>query len=139
MKKQIIFLMLGLGSVIFSGCASSGLLASINTTQVQLSQANYKVVATSITGTARTEYLLGASFGFGMSTSAIALIPLDKDRALYKLALQDLWKNYETIYGSPAGKRLALINMRYDTQTANWILYTSPKVTLVADVVEFTE
>ena len=121
-----------------SGCVSSGLLVSSNITEVELSQANYKVVATSVSGQASAEYLFGASFGIGMYAQAYALIPLDKDRALYKIAVQNLWKNFETTHGKTEGRPLALVNVRYDSEAVNAFIYTKPTLTVIADVVEFT-
>ncbi len=58
---------------------------------------------------------------------------------LYKEALENLWKNYETANGPVEGKRLALINVRYDSDALNLIVYTQPKIIVRADIVEFTE
>jgi len=120
-----------------SGCATSGVLISNNSTVVQLSQPNFKIVATSVSGQAQTGYLFGASFGIGMYAQTFALIPLQKDRMLYRMAIEDLWKNFEARYGKAEGRQLALVNMRYDTEALNVFFYTSPKLTVIADVVEF--
>jgi hypothetical protein len=124
---------------VLSGCVSSGLLVSSNMTEVELSQANYRVVATSVSGQASAEYLFGASFGIGMYAQAYALIPLDKDRALYKIAVENLWKNFEALHGKTEGRSLALVNVRYDSEAVNAFVYTKPKLTVIADVVEFTK
>jgi len=137
--RLIIIGLLGISSALITSCTSSGIFASANTTQVQLNKANYKIVATSVTGTATSKYILGLCYGFGIYNTAFGLIPLTKDRALYKLATLDLWTNFETKYGPVQGKRLALINVRYDTQALNLLVYASPTLTIVADVVEFTE
>jgi hypothetical protein len=124
-------------SAFFTGCMNSGVLIATNTTTVQLSQPNYKIVATSVSGKAEAGYLFGASLGIGMYAQAYALIPLQKDRALYKIALEDLWKNFEAKYGKADGRSLALVNLRYDTESLNTFFYTSPRLTIIADVVEF--
>lgn len=141
MKLKLIALALfGISvSTLITSCASSGVLTSAYITNVELSKANYKIVTTSIMGEATARYLFGASFGIGMYTQTMALIPLSKDRQLYKLAMQDLWKNFEAKYGSPVGRKLALVNIRYDSESLNVILYTQPRVTLIADVIEFTD
>lgn len=141
MKKRIFILSVSLTSIsiLFSGCFTSGLFTAANITNVELSKGNYKVVATSIIGQSHAGYLLGASFGIGMYTQTYAVIPLQKDRQLYKLAIENLWKNFEIKYGSPLGRKLALVNVRYDSQALNLGVYTSPKVTIIADVIEFTE
>lgn len=139
-KTYLLFAgLIALASSVLTGCSNTGLHASTSVTQVQLAKANYKIVATSVSGKAQAEYLFGASFGVGMYNQAFALIPLTKDRALYKLALADLWKNFEEKNGSPAGRNLALINFRYDSEATNLFFYTRPRLTLVADVIEFTE
>jgi hypothetical protein len=126
-------------AVLFTGCAVSGALLSTNSTTVQLSQPNYKIVATSVSGTSKAGYLFGASLGVGMYAQTFALIPLQKDRALYRLATEDLWKNFEATHGKSVGRKLALANVRFDTEAFNAFFYTSPKLTIVADVIEFGE
>ena len=42
-----------------SGCAQAGLFTAGNLTQVQLSQPNYKVVATGVSGDSEASYLIG--------------------------------------------------------------------------------
>jgi len=140
-KKLIVLSVLGLVSslVFFSGCASSGLLVSSNITNVELSKGNYKIIATSVTGQASAKYILGISTGVGVYQQTFGLIPLTKDRQLYKIAVQNLWENFEISYGSPVGKKLALVNMRYDSEALNLLVYTKPTVTIIADVVEFTD
>lgn len=75
----------------------------------------------------------------GMATNTFALVRVYGTGLLYKEALEDLWKNYETTYGSVEGKKLALINVRYDAEALNLIVYTRPKINIRADVIEFTE
>jgi hypothetical protein len=58
---------------------------------------------------------------------------------LYKEALEDLWINYEKDHGATNGKRLALANIRYDTDILNLLIYTKVMVGVRADVIEFTE
>jgi hypothetical protein len=120
-----------------SGCFTSGAMVSTNSTMVQLSQPNFKVIATNVTGQAKADYLFGASIGIGMYAQTYALIPLQKDRALYKKAIEELWKKFESTYGKSEGRRLALVNLRYDTEALNVFFYTSPRLTVIADVVEF--
>ncbi len=138
-NRLIIVALLGISSGLMISCTSTGIFASGTTTQVQLNKGNYKIVATSVTGTASSKYILGMCYGFGMYNSAFGVIPLTKDRALYKLATQNLWTNFEAKYGVVQGKKLALINVRYDTQALNLLVYASPTLTIIADVIEFTE
>ena len=52
-------------------------------------------------------------------------------------ALENLWKEYEEKHGSVIGKKLALVNVRYDSDALNLILYTKAKISIRADIVEF--
>jgi hypothetical protein len=112
---------------------------SFHETKVELSESNYDIIDTSVNGEARASYLLGVSYGMGMSGSSLALIPLNSDRALYKSAIENLWKNFREKHGAPKGRQLALVNVRYDAEALNTIVYTHLDINVVADVVEFTE
>lgn len=94
-------------------------------------------MATSITGESSSRGILGISTGYGAYTEQFALIPLTPDRAIYKNALQNLWANFETKYGSAVGRALALANLRYDSETLNTLVFTEIKIVVIADVVEF--
>ena len=120
-----------------SGCASSGLTASSHVTNVQLNNPNFRVVATNVTGQASASGALGISVGIGLGTTQIALFPLGGDRALYKQAVKELWSNFEKSNGPVAGRRLALVNVRYDSESINLFVYTRITNVIVADVVEF--
>lgn len=120
-----------------SGCAATGLSASSHLTDVQLGSANFQLVATNVSGEASASAILGVSYGFGMATTQMALIPLDKDRMLYKRAMENLWSNFEAAHGAAANRRLALVNLRYDSESLNTFFYTRVRTAVVADVVEF--
>ncbi len=132
---------IGLVCILFamSGCTSAGVFPSAQITSVELTKGNYKIVTTSITGEASAGYIIGISMGFGLFQQTYGIIPLSKDRQLYKLAVQDLWKNFEARFGTAVGKKYALINIRYDSEALNLLVYTKPKVTIVADVIEFID
>ena len=109
-------------------------------TNVQLAEANYTVVATDVHGSATAGYLFGVSGGrLGLSSNALALVRVSGDRQLYQAALTDLWRNIESEYGTVEGERLALVNVRYDVDALNLLVYTQPTLTVRADVIEFTE
>jgi hypothetical protein len=138
MKSKLMFYPIALiGALLLSGCASSGLFFSMNNTAVELSENNYEIVATNIAGEAEAGYLLGLSFSAGAATNTLALARVSGSGMLYKEALENLWKNYEEKHGSVVGKKLALVNVRYDSDALNLILYTSAKISIRADVVEF--
>ncbi len=122
------------------GCATTGRFSATNLTNVELSQSNFRVIATSVYGEASAKYLLGFSFAQGGETQTIALIPLGGDRMLYKVALENLWRNFEQSHGSIEGRSLALVNVRFDSDALNvLVFYTRPKISVRADVIEFVE
>lgn len=131
-------LLLGL-TVSLTGCFSSGTFLSGHVTDVQLTQGNYKIVATDVYGTASAGYIFGVSGGPGMSTGAIALAHVRGDDYLYQAALSNLWETVRSRYGEVEGKNLALVNVRYDVSALNLMVYTQPTLTVRADVVEFTD
>jgi hypothetical protein len=138
MKKCFsILLLLAIGTLLLNGCASTGLTASSHVTNVQLTNPNFRVVATNIKGEASANGLLGISFGFGMAATQLALVPLTNDRMLYKIAMQQLWTSFEASNGPAVNRKLALVNVRYDSETLNLVLYTKVTTVVVADVVEF--
>ena len=122
------------------GCASTGRFSSTNLTNVELSKSNFHVIATNVYGEASAEYLLGFSVAQGGEMQTIALIPLGGDRLLYKVALENLWRNFEQTHGNIKGRSLALVNVRFDADAMNVLgLYTGPKISVRADVIEFVE
>ena len=126
-----------IGALLLSGCASSGLFFSMNNTSVELSENNYEIVATNVSGEAEAGYLVGVSFSAGAATNTMALARVSGSGMIYMEALENLWKNYEKEHGSVIGKKLALVNVRYDSDALNLLLYTSAKISIRADVVEF--
>lgn len=122
-----------------TGCVSVGSFSSANVTNVELAEANYEVVATNVQGRASAGYILGFSGGFGLSQmQTLALVRVDGPGALYGAALQNLWDNFRAQYGEVEGRNLALVNVRFDSDAVNAIVYTRPQITIRADVVEFT-
>ena len=120
-------------------CTTTGSFVSTNRTDVQLSEGNYKIVATDIHGQSEAAYVLGFSYSVaGFSANTIAIARINGTGLLYQEALQSLWNNYKTQHGNIDGNKLALINVRYDNDILNLILYTSVKVYVRADVIEFT-
>ena len=101
------------------GCASTGRFNSTNLTNVELSQSNFRVIATNVYGEASADYLFGFSFAQGGEMQTIALIPLGGDRLRYKVALENLWRNFEQTHGSTKGRSLALVNVRFDADALN--------------------
>jgi len=127
-------------SFIVTSCSTSGAFRSANLTEVQLTEANYEVVATNITGEATAGYLFGASSGIGsQQMQTFALARVSGSGEIYGEAIEDLWQNFRRENDAVEGRNLALINVRYDTDALNLFLFTRPKVSVRADVIEFKE
>ena len=119
------------------GCASTGLTISSHLTNVQLTNPNFRLVATNVSGEASSKALLGVSYSIGPGSGQLALIPLGENRQLYGTAMKNLWSKFESSNGPVANRKLALVNMRYDAESLNLFLYTKVTTVIVADVVEF--
>lgn len=137
MNKINLFLATAIIVCVFGGCSSTGLSVSSHHTNVELSSNNYHIVATNVSGESISKGVLGMSYGVGLGANQLAIVPLTNDRALYRKAIQMLWSNFETKYGKVDNRALALVNVRYDSETLNTFIYTKIKVVVVADVVEF--
>lgn len=125
-------------AAILSGCASSGVFNSTTETRVELGEANYRIVATNVQGNADAGYLLGFSWADGAEPKTLALARVDGEGMLASSAMADLWNNFEEEYGPVEGRNLALINVRFDSDAANYLLlYTKQSISIRADVIEF--
>ena len=122
---------------LLSGCATSGVFPSASLTTVELSEANFEIVATDVGGTATAAYVFGVSGGVGVGMQTLAVARIEGEGDLYAAALRDLWRNFEEMDGPVVGRRLALVNVRHDTEALNLFVYTRPTVWIRADVVEF--
>lgn len=122
-----------------AGCSTGGMFVAGNLTDVQLQKGNFTILARGVTGEAKAGYLLGISLSYGMTTNTFALARVDGTGMLYKEALDNMWKNFESTHGSAEGKKLALVNVHYDADALNLFFYTEPRVIVRADVVEFEE
>ena len=120
-----------------TGCASAGAFPSVHLTTVELSEANYRTIATNLSGEASAEYILGISGGSGSGGGTLALARIKGEGQLYGAALSELWQTFEDQYGAVEGRSLALVNVRFDSDAVDLILYTKLTVWVRADVVEF--
>jgi len=118
------------------GCVSGGAFPAASLTAVELAESNYTVVATDVSGTATAGYILGVS-GLGTVVSTLAVARVSGEGQLYGEALRDLWARFAAEHGAVDGRSLGLVNVRYDVDALNLILYTSVTVWVRADVVEF--
>ena len=139
LKESILICAVVTLSIAASGCSSAGMFTAGNLTEVQLQKGNYKIVARGVSGEASAAYLLGVSWSMGMMANTLALVRVEGTGMLYKEALDNLWANYQTVHGPAEGKRLALINIHYDSDALNLCVYTRSKVMVRADVIEFAE
>ena len=128
-----------LAALILPGCATTGAYDAATITNVELSEGNYEVVATNVQGEASAGYILGLSFAAARQQQTLALARVSGTGELYGTALRDLWANFEDEYGSAEGRQLALTNVRTDSDALNLLLYTSPRLSIRADVVEFAD
>jgi uncharacterized protein DUF6567 len=133
-RIAVLLLAVALGA---SGCAQTGVFVAANMTSVELSEDNYRLIATDVSGTAEAAYLLGVSLPTGMMNSTLALVRLKGTGMLYQEALADLWTRFQEEHGAIDGRTLALVNVRYDSDNLNLLLYTRPQLSIRADVVEF--
>ena len=122
-----------------TGCATTGAYNTANLTEVQLSEANYEMVATNVKGEASTGYVIGVSGGVYRQMQTVALFRVSGSGMIYGDALKNLWDNFRKKHGETKNRDLALVNVRYDTEALNLLVYTKPTVAVRADVVEFTE
>ena len=120
-----------------AGCVSAGAFPAANLTTVELAEPNYTVIATDVVGTASAGYLLGFSGGWGPGMQTLAVARVEGDGQLYGAALADLWDRFENEYGPAAGRALGLVNVRFDADALNLVIYTKATVWVRADVVEF--
>ena len=103
------------------GCSSTGSFKGQTTgTGVSLSQKNYRMIKAGA---------MGKSYGF----SLLGIIPFTSPT--YADAKTDL---YQSVGEPLTGRAVALANQTEDHSNLYLILFSIPKVTLTADVIEFT-
>jgi hypothetical protein len=123
--------------VVLSACASSGSLTAGNLTNVELSGANFRVVATDVGGQASAGYIIGITAPQGSRMQTVAVARVEGTGQLYREALEDLWANFRAEHGATEGRSLALANVRFDSDALNLFVYTASRVSVRADVIEF--
>lgn len=132
-------LTLAIAVLALSGCVSTGNFNTSNETQVHLADANYRIVATNVSGESEAGYLFGFSGSGRDAPTTLALFRVAGSPMLMKQALENLWANFEAEHGPVEGRNLALVNVRYDSDAANYLLlYSHLNVSVRADVIEFT-
>ena len=126
-----------IAAFIFSGCSNTGAFLSANQTIVNLNGGNYTIAATNVTGESESAYIFGLSYSTGLSAATLAIARVEGTGMLYAEALENLWLNYEVANGTVRNQKLALANVRYDSDILNLVVYTKVKVTVRADIIEF--
>lgn len=117
----------------------SGVFPTAHLTDVRLGDSNFELVATNVEGQATAAYVLGVSAALFSEMRTVALFRIEGTGHLYAEAIEDLWRNFEAANGTAAGRSLALVNVRFDSEATNLIVYTRPRIIVRADVVEFEE
>lgn len=120
MKYRIVLLIfLLLIAIIFTGCSwHQGYIGHAITTEVQLNNANYKVIGTA-NGTASADYI----FGIGPA-----------DQNLYEQARRDMITK-ANLTGFPR----AVINVTSDVKYSWFLIWRNETVYVSGDIVEFTK
>jgi len=117
MKTKLLFVLLIFLSAIFGSCKSTaGFISHSINTEVQLSQANYKVIG-SVTGEATAKSV----FGIGINQAD-----------LFNQARQDMIKKADL-----TGKSRAIINVTTDMKTRHGLFSVSKTVYISGEVIEF--
>lgn len=135
--KNIFSILFLLAALIFSGCTSTGAFLSANQTIVNLEEGNYTIAATNVVGESEAGYVLGLSYSTGLTAATLAIARVEGTGMLYAEALENLWNNYELSGEEVSNQKLALANVRYDTDILNLVVYTKVKVIVRADIVKF--
>ena len=107
--------------LVLAGCASTRNETSTSSKSVDLRGNNFKVVKAGAVGT---------SYGFRL----LGIFPFASPH--YATAQRQLW---DSLNEPKSGRSLALTDEKQDRSTAYFILFSLPKITLTADIVEFSE
>lgn len=135
----LLLLLLPVLTIFLSSCATGGSFLANNTTNVELSEPNFKFVARNLEGYSKAEYIIGISYSSGFTANTLAFVRTGGSAKLYDDAIKNLWDNFRKDYGDMEGKNLLLANVRYDTDILNLLLYTQTELFIHADVIEFDE
>ena len=121
MRAQWRILIIGFcGIALLSGCASVGTFPNTSGTSVDLTKKNYRVVKANASG---------ESTGFAL----LGIIPIVSP------SYTDAMSNLSAHGGIQEGKAQALVNVTQDHSVIYLILFSIPKLTVRADIVEFLD
>jgi len=138
-RNILFFVLVAIMATLTLNCANSGMFLSSNITSVELAEPNYRILTKSVSGESSVSYVLGVSYSLGSVTESIGLIKAGGTGQLYSEAMNDLWKNVEANIGGIKDRKIAFINVRYDADLLNLLVYTKAKVIIRADVIQFVE
>ena len=138
-QKSIFLLFSFILLLTINSCYTGGSFLAQNTTNIELSNPDFKIVEQNLEGSASADYLIGVSSSLGFISHTLAIVRISGTAKLYNEAIQSIWEKYEEKHGDRSGKKLALINIRYDTDILNLLLYTKTTLYIHADVIEFEE
>jgi hypothetical protein len=120
MKYPSLLFTIAISTLLLAGCASQGAYQASNATHVNLTGNNYKIIQTGVTG---------KSYGFNL----LGFIPIVSPE------LGEAKANiYKSLNQPLAGRSIALANNTEDRSSLYLILFSVPRVTVTADIVEFT-
>ncbi len=139
MPRKSAVLVLVASAFSLSACTTGNAFLAQNQTNIQLSKDNFDIIAKDVVGSAHADYLLGFSSSTGAVSNTFALVRVGGTATLYNDAVNSLWRNFEENYGSAEGRNLVLVNVRYDTDILNLIVFTKTTLYVHADVVEFNQ
>ena len=139
MKKNIICLGSIILLVILSGCGTMGTFRADNLTNVELSEANFNIIARNVQGSAMQGYIFGISAAQSFGVGTFGLVRVSGVEKPYDSAMKDLWNKFQQDHGSIEGRKLALINIRQDNEVLNTFIYTEARYFITADIIEFIE
>ncbi len=88
MKRYYFIILLLAGFVSFYGCSTTGAFISSNLTNVELSKANYRIVATNVTGESTSGYVFGFTYSYGVETTTLAIARVNGTGKLYQEAIR---------------------------------------------------
>jgi hypothetical protein len=120
MKINSLLITISTSTLLLAGCASQGNYPANNTTDVRLSGNNYRIVKPGAVGKSYGFYLLG-------------FIPIVSPLA--SEAKADIYRN---VNEPLQGRSIALSNQTQDRSTLYLILFSVPRYTFTADIIEFT-
>ena len=139
MKRPLLLLSVLILSFTLSGCMSAGSFIAHNVTNVELSEPNFQIVAKDLEGYSSAAYVFGVSYSYGTVSNTFAIAQVEGPSKLYDHAIRDLWQNYREQHGDIEGKKLALANVRIDSDMLNLFVYTKTELFVTADVIEFVK